>query len=100
MGHELKWRGTIGVEIHEIDDADDDHADDADDGNLMGGRGVPAECNCLCYIVNVIDKCYQLLCDWCTACFDFLDYPTRICVKHKGYAYAASLKISRPAPIN
>ena len=50
MGHELKWRGTIGVEIHEIDDADDDHADDADDGNLMGGRGVPAECNCLCYI--------------------------------------------------
>ena len=51
MGHELKWRGTIGVEIHEIDDADDDDdADDADDGNLMGGRGVPAECNCLCYI--------------------------------------------------
>ena len=39
MGHELKWRGTIGVEIHEIDDADD--------GNLMGGRGVPAECNCV-----------------------------------------------------
>ena len=51
MGHELKWRGTIGIEIHEICDADDDDdADDADDGNLMGGRGVPAECNCLCYI--------------------------------------------------
>ena len=50
MGHELKWRGIIGVEIHEIGDDADDDADDADDGNMMGGRGEPAECNCLCYI--------------------------------------------------
>ena len=32
--------GIICVEIHEMDDDDDD-------GNMMGGRGVPAECNCV-----------------------------------------------------